>query len=210
MAVLRASRLRLLMVAVPLALAAGLILYARLAAKSEGGDTVEGDPVLEQARRMNPGLRIEKRVKEDFDRVPLFWATEPGTGRTAPLPRSLAEDNAVLDFRPCHADDIPARLRYPKGTTPECLTVTTDDHRLDAFWFRAPDRLTALITHYDGAIGPADRPRIYEEQRREGPLPGGGRGFRHYYFLYEVGKGTAWETTALVGYKRERRERPER
>jgi hypothetical protein len=186
-------------------LAAGVFVFSTLGPKDEVKVPVNpDDPVLTQVRALNPNLRIEKRLREDFNRIPLYWVIEPKNGRSVILPRSMAEENAVVEFLPCVPRAIPPRLRYPHATKPVCLRITNDVYRREAVYFETSDRMRKLIIFYDGSVNEGNRLRMFEENWREGRRPDGSRGFLYSYAIYETArKGGGWQTFALVSYKRE-------
>ena len=188
-----------------------VVLVVALQSRS-GGDgsteTVEhDDPVLKQLRADNPHLDVVKRLKDDFDRVPVYWAKEKSSGKLAMIPRSLAEGGASIAFATCDPAQIPARLRMTGGSEPVCVRIINDGVTLSAFYYTVPTRMVEMVNHYDGPPTGAARRlgKWQEESRREGPLPDGTRGFLYSYYLYETAVDREWRMLALVGYKRERK-----
>ena len=211
-------RITVVMVIVGLAVAGGLLLYVSTRgsgarARDEGGVPQVGadqfgadDRVLQSLRASNPTLHIEKRLNDDFNRVPVYWMKDPNSARSILLPKSEAEeDSVVVEFLPCDDAAIPARLKYPAATITACVRVTSVAHVLDAFCFLAKARLNDVVTHYDGAAtGRRFDHRYAEETGRDGVLADGTRGFLYSYFLYEGGSGVNFAVDAFVGYKRMR------
>jgi hypothetical protein len=144
-------------------------------------------------------LRIEKRLRDDFDRVPVFWAVDPQSGRSVMLPRDEVEESKI-EFLPAReVDEIPERLRYPKSTEPVCVQVTDEHRKLNAFYFEAKGRLRNVVTYYDG---PGKSPRgSWEHGYRQEKQPDGSQVFAYSYFAYETSRGRDFLVRAFVGYK---------
>ena len=196
------------MIGVAVAMAVGVLFFV-MTRDAHSGDRAEvgaTDAVLQRLRKSNPMLRIEKRLDDDFNRVPVYWINAPNSSRSVPFPRSVAdEDSVVVEFMPCDDAAIPARLLLQGATTTACVRVTSTDHVLDAFCFVAKARLNDVVTHFDGpATGRRLDHRYAEETAHDGVMADGSHGFAYSYFLYEGGKGTEFEVYGFAGYRRVR------
>ena len=157
------------------------------------------DPILKPLQARNPTLRIEKRLRDDFDRVPVFWAVDPQSGRSVMLPRDEVEESKIEFLPTREVDEIPERLRYPKSTEPVCVQVTDEHRKLNAFYFEAKGRLRNVVTYYDG---PGKSPRgSWEHGYRQEKQPDGSQVFAYSYFAYETSRGRDFLVRAFVGYK---------
>ncbi len=196
------------MIGMAVAVAIG-VLFVVMTRDAHSGDRPEvgaNDIVLQRLRKSNPMLRIEKRLNDDFNRVPVYWINEPNSSRSIPFPRSVAEeDSVVIEFMPCDDAAIPARLILKGATTTACVRVTSVDHVMNAFCFLATARLNDVVTHFDGpSTGRRLDHRYAEETGHDGDMPDGARGFQYSYFLHESGEGTTFYINAFVGYTRVR------
>jgi hypothetical protein len=187
---------------------AGFLLTRAGGRGNQNDSTIEvDDPLLKSVRARNPGLTIEKHLQDDFDRIPVYWVVDPGSGRRALLPRSEAEnDELTIRFLNCESQSIPERLKYPGARDLACVELTSDSHILSAMAFDADARLDDLLDHYDGKSRNVRRPGRWAEQtRREETRPDGTNVFLYSYFLHEVAAEGRFRVHAFVGYRRERR-----
>lgn len=203
------QRLLVLMAVVGAAVAGGVLLFAarRGAGNSPRAEVGAADEVLQRLRASNPSLHIEKRLDDDFNRVLVYWVTNPGSSQSVPVPRSEVDaDSVVIAFVPCDSAAMPARLRFPGATITACVRITSAEHVLDAFCYAVKARLGDVITFYDGpANGRRFDHRYSEDTGHDGVLPDGSRGFLYSYFLLEHGSGFDFFVDAFVGFRRVRR-----
>jgi len=200
-------RILAFLVVLGLAFAGYLLFFLKPGSSGVRTEVGADDPVLIRLRASSPTLKIEKRLDDDFNRVPVYWVVDSTSARGIPLPRSLAEeDSVVVEFVSCDTASVPARLKYPDAPVTACVRVTSADHVLEAFAFHAKGRLDDLMTFYDGpGTGRRLDHRYAEESGRDGVLSDGSRGFLYSYFLVEGGEGASFVVDAFVGYRRTRR-----
>jgi len=193
------------MTIVGLVVAGGLLFYtgARRSSVHASPDVRANDPVLQRLRATNPMLLIEKRLNDDFNRVPVYWINDPNSTQSIPFPKSEAErDSVLVEFTPCDTATIPMNLQFPGATSMTCVRVTSVRRVLDAFCYRATARLNDVVTHYDGpATGRRLDHRYAEDTGHDGVLRDGTRGFLYSYFLHEGGSGTHFTVDAFIGYR---------
>ena len=162
------------------------------------------DVSLEKLRTRNPGLTFAMVGNHAH----AFWVTDPASGKTAILPWQQSED-ALIEFIPCSAADIPAKMLYPgRSTEPVCLRLTNEEGVLSAFSFHGPDRLMYdVVAFYDGPASNDDiRGTSHEQTGRYGTLPDGSDGFLYSYLFYinPLGNAHPEGLAAFVGYKKEK------
>ena len=203
-------RMLVAMIVVTLVVAGGLLLFITTRTPGSGARAEVGadDSVLQRLRASNPSLQIEKRLDDDFNRIPVYWIRTPNAQVSIPFPKSFAEeDNVVVEFVVCDNTAIAPRLKFPDAATTACVRVTSVAHVLNAFCYHAVARLNDVITHYDGpATGRRFEHRYAEKTGLDGLQPDGSKGLLYSYSLFENGSGTTFEVDAFIGYKRERRD----
>ena len=128
-------------------------------------------------------MEIVKLLKDDFDRIPIYWVKEPGSGPSIMMPRSWVEGDTSIQFAVCDLSEIPHHLRYPGSSEPVCVQITNEDAKVSAFYFATKGRLQEIMKHYNAP--PANS-----------TLPS--------YFYETVTTNREWQVLALVGYKKER------